>query len=504
MIPINDEKALLDFLDRRHPEYWGNVVHWEFLQACYEGGRDWFKENIFRYLKEGDKEFKDRLARAYRFNHTREIVELINRYVFKGKINRSDDADQVVKDFWKLAGRTGGTIDDVLTFACTKSSTQGRCYLVIDSTKRGDVQTVADEKKADIRVYSYVVSAEDMLDISFDSMGNINWALVRESWRDDSDPLRAADGVDFRYRLWEKNDWQLFQIHEEGKGRNRKRRVEEIGRGSHSLGVVPIIPVNHIKSDDKWTAPALVGDIAYLDRACANYLSNLDAIIQDQTFSQLVMPAQGMMPGEDGYAKLIEMGTKRIFTYNGESPTAPSYISPDPKQATVIIEVINKIISEIYHMVGMAGERTKQDNSMGIDNSSGVAKAYDFERMNALLVAKAAALAQVENKVVELVCLWRGAKPPKDALVSYPESFDVRGLYDEFEIATNLQLLEAPDSVQQEQMKALISKIFPRLTKALREKMEQELKSWPPEEEVVDPAAGVKAPKENRQGQVTE
>jgi hypothetical protein len=51
--------------------------------------------------------------------------------------------------------------------------------------------------------------------------------------------------------------------------------------------------------------------------------------------------------------------------------------------------MVNKIIGEIYHSVGMAGERTKQDNAMGIDNSSGVAKAYDFERMNAMLATKA-------------------------------------------------------------------------------------------------------------------
>jgi hypothetical protein len=504
MIPTSDEKALLDFLDRRHPEYWEKVAHWEFLQACYEGGRDWFKENIFRYLKEGDQEFKDRLARAYRFNHTREIVELINRYVFKGKINRSEDAPPVVQEFWKRAGRTGGSIDDLLTYGCTKSSTQGRCYLVIDSNKNQEVRTLADEKKADIRVYGYIVSIEDMLDISFDTMGEINWALVRESHRDDSNPLTASGGCEFLYRLWEKDTWQLFRIIEEGKGKAKTRRVEQVAAGEHGLGVVPIVPVNHIKSDKKWSAPALVGDIAYLDRACANYLSNLDAIIQDQSFSQLVMPAQAIMPGEDGYAKLIEMGTKRIFTYNGESQTGPQYISPDPKQAQVIIEVINKIISEIYHMVGMAGERTKQDNSMGIDNSSGVAKAYDFERMNALLVAKASALAQVENKVVELVCRWRGVTPPEKPMVSYPESFDVRGLYDEFEIATNLQLLDAPDEVQREQMRALIAKIFPRLSEEMRKKMEAELKEWPPEEEVVDPAAGVQPPKENRQGQVTE
>ncbi|MFX9457971.1 hypothetical protein ABTO37_19515, partial [Acinetobacter baumannii] len=74
----------------------------------------------------------------------------------------------------------------------------------------------------------------------------------------------------------------------------------------------------------------------------------------------------------------------------------------------------------------MAGERTKQDNAVGIDNSSGVAKAYDFERVNALLAAKADSLEAIENKIVDLVCKRHGVKLKEDStpLVSYPDNFD--------------------------------------------------------------------------------
>ena len=94
----------------------------------------------------------------------------------------------------------------------------------------------------------------------------------------------------------------------------------------------------------------MLNDIAFLDRATANYLSNLDAIIQDQTFSQLIMPTSASGADSDVQDKLIEMGTKRIFTYVTDgSSRAPEYISPDPKQAQLILEVVNRIVSEIYH-----------------------------------------------------------------------------------------------------------------------------------------------------------
>ncbi len=85
------DKQIKDLVARRHPEYEKKKEHWDFLASTYAGGRAWFNDNIFRYFKEGDQEFKERLERAYRFNHTREVVNLINKYLFKEVIHRNTD-----------------------------------------------------------------------------------------------------------------------------------------------------------------------------------------------------------------------------------------------------------------------------------------------------------------------------------------------------------------------------------------------------------------------------
>ena len=226
--------------------------------------------------------------------------------------------------------------------------------------------------------------------------------------------------------------------------------------------------------------------MAYLDRAVANYLSNLDAIIQDQTFSQLAIPAQNLMPGDDDYKKMLEMGTKRVFVYDGDGGQGPFYLSPDVKQANLILQVIGKIINEIYHSVGVAGERTKEDNSKGIDNSSGVAKAYDFERVNSLLSAKSRSLEQAENEIARLALLYAGEEEEVSAdfkYVTYPESYDVRGLMDEFSVCERLALIEAPKTVMREQMRILVNKLFPHLKQDLRDEIEKELKTFGEPEE---------------------
>lgn len=501
------DSTLQKLIKRRHPEFQESLDHWLFLHACYKGGREWFEGNIFRYLKEGDKEYKDRVARAYRFNHSREVVDLVDKYLFKSEIQRdSNKASDSVKRFWRKATKSGLNADQFAKQVSRKSSIFGSVWVVIDSSRSGTTSGViskAEAKKQGGRIFGYTVTPERALDFGYDDDGELLWILIYEQQRDDSDPMSSSGSYIDRYRLWTRNEWMLF----ESKMSGGQLAVKLVDEGIHDLGVVPVFRVDNQITDEKWVAPSLIGDIAYLDKAVANYLSNLDAIIQDQTFSQLAMPAQGLMPGDDSYNKLVEMGTKRIFLFDGERGGEPRYIAPDPKQANVILGVISKIINEIYHTVGMAGERTKQDNAVGIDNSSGVAKAFDFERVNALLVSKASSLEHAERKMAQLVDLWAGETTALnddgedddgdgEELVEYTRSFDVRGLFDEFEISSQLSLIEAPESLRRAQMSNLVEKLFPMIDPEVKSKIEEELKSWPPKPvEIVSSTSSLMSPK---------
>ena len=513
------QKKVKAFLARRHPEYEMMLPHWEFMKACYDGGRSWFEGNIFKYIKEGETEYADRVNRAYRFNHTREVVDLVDKYLFKMEVHRNlDDAPEYLKRFWSNASRNRLTIDDLMKQVSKRCSIYGRTWMVVDTNNSGQALTVADEKKLGIRVFAYNVTPEHVPNMSYDDEQILNWILIHEQIRDDDDPMESSGEEVHRFRLWTRNDWTLFTLRSNGKKTSKNLSskelasaivkafkgdalkisriaikepevldlegydIEVVGPNEHKLGVVPVFACDNVISDEPYSSTAMIDDVAYLDRAIANYLSNLDAIIQDQTYSQLTMPAQGLLPGEEGYDAIVNMGTKRIFTYDAQGGGKPEYISPDAAQAEIVLKVINKIINEIYHSVGLAGERTKQDNALGIDNSSGVAKAYDFERVNSLLASKADSLELIENNLVRLVALWNGeVLPDETRMVEYPGDFDVRGLYDEFEIALNLSKISAPDSVRRKQMEQVIDKLFPQLGKDLKEKMMKELEEWPPE-----------------------
>lgn len=481
----NLQKKYKDLVSRRHPEYEERLSHWNFLSATYAGGRKWFKENIFRYYKEGDKDFEERLERAYRFNHTREVVNLINKYIFRENISRErEDAPDSIVGFWDRATREQAGIDELMSSIDIQTSIFGRIWVVVDSTMKasGDVASVADEKKANARPYAYWIPPQQMLDFAYDDDGDMLWALTHEVARDDKDPFTSSGKQENRYRLWTQNEWYLFREVKKGTGKSVVIELED--QGSHGLDMVPVFPVDCMgNSQSVYFSPSLIDDIAYLDRAVANYLSNLDAIIQDQTFSQLAIPVQSMMPGDDDHKKVLEFGTKRVFTYDAEGGAQPFYMSPDPKQASMIIQTVQTVINEIYHSVGVAGERTKQDNAKGIDNSSGAAKAYDFQRVNSLLVTKAERLQRAERQMLFIAAKWMGQETSEEDIakyLSYPESFDVRGLMDEFEVSKQLKEIDAPDSVRRHQMDILIDKIFPNVSKDMKSDFEIDLKAFPP------------------------
>jgi len=274
--------------------------------------------------------------------------------------------------------------------------------------------------------------------------------------------------------------------------------------GEHNLGLVPVFPADHLSSDELYSVPGLLEDVAYMDRAVANYLSNLDVIIQDQTFSQLAIPFQGLLPtaGNDDddeeneeLNQIQQMGHNRVFAYNAEGGAAPSFISPDVKQAGMIISTVTKIVGEIYHSIGMAGERTKEDNAAGIDNSSGVAKAYDFEKLNAMLAAKARALQNVEKNMIRMVNAWNGKVEELEKIedyVSYPQTFDVRNLADEMDNAQRLSVMNAPKKLRQAQMAGVARKLFPQMAKDEMEEIIEDIEGeWlnEPELELMSGAA---------------
>ena len=489
------EKQLGLIVSRQHASYDDQLRHWEFLKESYYGGPGYFSNgNIFKHAKETSISYSNRIKRAYRFNHTKEVVDLINKYVFRGDIVRSEDAPQFLKDYWKQASWERRTIEQFIYQTSIQSSNFGRPWIIVDTNRCDAISanlgkvSVKQEKDAEHRLYTYVVEPQDVKDYAYDDDGCLEWIIIRETHRDDSDPFEDVGQVYFQYKLWTKNEWYLIRdarveettVATNAGGHNtalptteQNEAYELIDSGEHNLGEVPAIPANHLEAPEGEEPLGLISDIAYLDRAIANYLSNLDEIIQHQAFSQLAIPIQGLkhLPQpEEGcnnkqaqLQQMIAMGTDSIFTFDGEDGAVPFYLNPDPKHASLIMEIVGRIIQEIYSVAGLSAERTNKDNAVGIDNTSGVSKAFDFDRVNSLLVNKGRSLQRIENRIAHFVALYKGESLEKE-YVSYSESYDTRTLSDDLALIKELTEIAAPEEFRKFVMEQLQEKTFPQLT----------------------------------------
>jgi hypothetical protein len=300
-----------------------------------------------------------------------------------------------------------------------------------------------------------------MLDIAFDDNGDILWALILERKRDDEDPFTSSGDVKERYRLWTPESWSLYDDH-----------GEAIDSGETGLGRVPIIVLDS-EEQDEYTGQSLVSDVAFLDRAIMNNWSRLDVIVNDQTFSQLIFPVEGLpadiVDDEELRNKFLVLATNRILLYSAQAQAAPQFISPDATQATFILAMIDQQVKQLYASMGMQAETATK-----INDASGASKAYDFEKLNKLLAGKADNCEEAERKIIEIFKLWMGGISG-EAMTDYPDEFNTRSLKDEIMIAQELTLLSISETFTKELHKHIAAKTLPKLSQDTQDKIDKEI-----------------------------
>lgn len=469
-----------NLLTRRHPHYLDSVAHWDFCELSYRGGRAWFNEgNIFKFHKEGEREYEARLKRAFRANHVKRVVTVINEYLFKQRPLRQDISEVPlhIRDFWRKATLEGKTIDSLMEEIDAWSSVFGMLYVVVD--RPANTPKNMEEQRRAGNPYAYIVTPQRVLDLSYNQDdGLLNWIVIHETRRADSDPF-ASDGDTHDYiKVWDRQKWTLVKIDSLTKGEGTIESSAE-----HGLGIVPVIPVA-MTNGSRYCSPGLIDDAVYMDRAVANYAALIDEILYEQTFSQLILPAEALPHGVTENDMVISASTKRVLLYNSASPgSKPEFISPDPKQASLIADSHDKLMREIYSSTGTDYEGNSQSMSTGKSYASGKVRQFDFMSIENLLSRKSKVCESVEDQLMTLVDRWMGGEEtfePNPKWVVYPTKFDIRGLTAELEIAKQIFELSPPESIMREQMRIVVDKGFSRLSPGERDKLYADIDAWKP------------------------
>lgn len=469
------------FILRTHPGYDDKLGHWSFCRASYLGGREWFdyesdnapeKPNLFKFYKEGVKEYGDRVDRTYRANHTKRVVDTVNQYLFRTAPVRSSAANALIKKFWSNADGKGGSMNRFAKDMDRWMSVYGRIWVGVDRHNE-----IANTRAEERLPYAYIVSPEKVLDFSVsDEDGKLNWILLEEEKRDED--LAGTGGYEDMWRLWTREAWYLIR-----KGDKKAGEAEYVIDSAefHDLGVVPFVSISET-DDNKYCSPALVDDIVYMDRTLVNYGSLLDEILYEQTFSTLTLPVEGVVPGSADYTKIINASKNRLFLYASTAAGGkPEYISPHVEQANLIVSAMMALKKDIYAVTGTDNDASTQSMSKGKEYASGKVREFDHKQIENILLDKARALELGEERIMTLVLIWMGDKSAVDeGWVTYPDKFDVRGLAAELDIASVMNELKLPPEMMRRQVKLVAAKSFTRMTDKEKSELDTIIDKWMP------------------------
>lgn len=225
------------------------------------------------------------------------------------------------------------------------------------------------------------------------------------------------------------------------------------GAVTHGLGVVPVIPVYYCRPvGSELLTVSDTFQIARLCRRLYNLYSELDESLRKQAFNILVLPDIG---------KEVTLGTNNALAVPpGKDITIPFYLAPDPSPMEIQLQMIDRLVKEIYRLGNLEGVTGVQEAK------SGVARAYDFESMNQAAVMFAEELEQTEKQISRLWGLWMNEEVMYAC--EYPDNYNLADITTELENTLNFLTLNIGGEANRQAKAKLINSYFNKLSQERR------------------------------------
>lgn len=447
----------------RHPSYQDRFWWREFNRLSYVGGREYYKPRrldidfqypvqparnaqgqlvdakaaaaqtmmtkgyyslLFRHNREQEWEFENRRKRAHYFNFVRTGVNaLISHSLKKGVTRTRGNADLDL--FWGGVDlKRKQDIDVFMRVGLIWAAVYGIYWACVD------VEPPEAGEDSDGKPYAYWVNPLDIFDWATDDDGKILWLKkfvggeAKRTWADPVQPVH-------QFQIWYPDKLETWQCN--GLSGSDAKKLED---RPNPLGRVPFEPLfspNRVDDSDFPDGEPLITDFAKGANSVFNYSSLLNEIAYKQTFSQLIVP---------GAFDTLEAGTNTFFSWTPAGSNAePKYISPDPRQADVLMALIQSTLEQMRQSFGIG--RGRQEGSM--QKSSSAALELESEDKRSILGDICGAGEDFEKRLAMLVLSYKsvGAKPTVKDLphIQYPHDFDLQAFQDEINEFLSLRMV---------------------------------------------------------------
>lgn len=397
----------------RHELYDNYAGRWEYYIRSFLGGEE-YKGG--RYLQEYNLELENEFEKRLQFtpldNHCRNIVHIYSSFLFRVLPTRKleslndDPATQMFLDDADLEGRS---FDALLREVQTYASVYGHCWLLLDKPN-SNARTRAEELQQEIRPYMNIYTPENVMDWEWDRAASgkyyLKYLKIREFRSREKDV----------YRLWYLDRIDTVELQRMG-----AKAPVLIDSVPNPLNAIPAVCLYNQRSHDRGVGVSDLTDVADLQRAIYNELSEIEQLIRISNHPSLVKTRD--VDASAGAGAIIELPD------NVDPALKPYILQPSGQNLDSVLKTIQTKIDAINRLTHVGAVRSTSERTV-----SGVALRTEFQLLNARLSEKAKLMELAEEQIWRFFARWQNKV--FDGAIYYPESFDLR------DWATDLEVLQ--------------------------------------------------------------
>lgn len=390
-----------------HHEWKEYIKEWEFLMDSYVGGHEYKEgEYLTSYIFESREEYEERLENTPMDNHVRALVAIYNSFLFRQPPKRDFGTlanDPALDAFLEDADLDGRSFNSIMKDISTYATIYGHTWCIIDKPAT-IANTRAEELNQGIRPYISIYTPENVLDWNYTRTASGHYILTYLKIYEGNDAGRDV------FKIYTPEDITVMSI----SGGESEAVVEMVM--PNALGMIPAVCVYSQRSSHRGIGISDVADVARMQRAIYNELSELEQIERISNHPSLVKT-----PGVSAHA-----GAGSLITVPEDTPEGlkPYLLQPNGANIESLLNSINQKVTAIDRMSHMGGIRSIESRRL-----SGVALSVEFQLLNARLAEKADNLEHAEEQIWRIFALWQGTV--WNGMAEYPDSFNIQDKYND-------------------------------------------------------------------------
>lgn len=386
-----------------HEQYQNLNGRWRFLLNSYLGGEIYRQgQYLTRYANESEQDYITRMWTTPLDNHVRGVLQVYNAFLFREQPMRdfaSLEGDVDLTAFLEDSTLEGQSFNSFMKDVSSYSGVFGHVWCMVAKPKTGAV-TRADELQVGARPYVSMITPLSVLDWEWEKRPNGTYALKYFKYMEDSD----------RMHIFTVKEWHLDKIvTSEVDVKNEEIRNSTVE--SNELGFIPAVICYSQRSTRRGIGVSEVDDIADLQRAIYNELSEVEQTIRINGHPSLVKTPD--TEATAGAGSIVQMPDTL------DPGLKPYLLQPAGTTVDSIYKSIENRVNSIDRMANLGSARAMKTSTM-----SGVAMETEFQMLNARLADKADNLELAENNIWRIWSIYQGRQ--WDGSVNYPDTFHIQ------------------------------------------------------------------------------